>query len=68
MSDLTEASHNAGFDWCGIDLAHATDTGRVAVHIGAAWQVLPLDKALNPRDQLDVAINQLRSASEVAHA
>lgn len=60
MADLNQACSNMGLDSSKLrPIAHATDTGRVAVYIGAAWQELPLGKALNLRDQIDQAVKQL---------
>lgn len=78
MADLNQACANMGLDSSKLrPIAHATPTGRVAVYIGAAWQELPLGKALNLRDQLNASIEQLRTsgdtgalaaAMELAHA
>lgn len=65
MADLAEACRNAGHDSRQLrPIAHATDTGRVAVYIGAAWQELPLGKALNLHDQLGRAIAELHAKAE----
>jgi hypothetical protein len=61
MSDLTSACRNAGLDSRQLrPIAHATTDGKVAVYIGAAWQDLPLGKAMNLRDQLGRAIAELQ--------
>lgn len=61
MADLNQACANLGLDSRKLrPIAHATATGRVAVYIGAAWQELPLGKALNLRDQLSAAIEKLQ--------
>lgn len=45
-------------------IAHATDSGRVAVYIGAAWQELPRDKAAKLRDQITLALAALAAADQ----
>lgn len=61
MSDLIEACASAGLDSSKLrPIAHAMPDGRVAVYIGAAYQYLNLGKALNLRDQLTRAIDELR--------
>lgn len=68
MCDLTQACEAHGLDSCKLrPIAHATPDGRVAVYIGAAWQELPIGKALNLRDQLARAVAELseRQAARV---
>lgn len=61
MCDLNQACEAMGLDSSKLrPIAHATADGRVAVYIGAAWQDLPLGKALNLRDQLTRAEAELR--------
>lgn len=65
MSDLNQACANMGLDSSKLrPIAHATDTGRVAVYIGAAWQELPLGKAMNLRDQLSASIEKIRASHD----
>jgi hypothetical protein len=67
MADLHEACANVGLDSSKLrPIAHATVNGRVAVYIGAAWQELPRGKALNLRDQLTRALDDLQQQSVVS--
>lgn len=67
MADLTEACRNAGYDSRQLrPIAHATASGRIAVYIGAAWQELPLGKAMNLRHQLSRAIAELHDQERAA--
>jgi len=61
MADLHEVCEAAGLDSSKYrPIAHATESGRVAVYIGAAWQELPRGKAANLRDQITRALDELR--------
>jgi hypothetical protein len=65
MADLNQACANMGLDSSKLrPIAHATPTGRVAVYIGAAWQELPLGKAMNLRDQLSASIEKIRTSQD----
>lgn len=67
MADLHETCANVGLDSSKLrPIAHATPSGRVAVCIGAAWQELPIGKALNLRDQLTRACAELQPGPEVS--
>jgi hypothetical protein len=60
MADLHEACEAAGLDSSKYrPIAHATDSARVAVYIGASYAHLTRGQALNLRDQLTRALQQL---------
>lgn len=64
MADLHETCEAAGLDSSKYrPIAHATDSGRVAVYIGAAYAYLSRGQALNLRDQLTRALQQLEAHS-----
>lgn len=64
MADLHETCANVGLDSSKYrPIAHTTPEGRVAVYIGAAWQDLPIGKAINLRDQLTRAIDELQAST-----
>jgi hypothetical protein len=67
MCDLMEACAGAGLDSRQLrPIAHAMPDGRVAVYIGAEYQYLTPGKAMNLRDQLARAIDQVRTDAEKA--
>lgn len=64
MADLREACANAGLDSSQYrPIAHATDSNRVAVYVGAAYAYLTRGQAINLRDQLTRALQQLAAHS-----
>lgn len=64
-----EACSNAGLNSRELrPIAHATTDCRVAVYISAAWQDLPLSKAMNLRDQLARAIEDISGRATIAKA
>lgn len=64
MPDLHEACAAAGIDSSRYrPIAHATDSNRVAVYIGASYAHLTRGQAINLRDQITRALQHLAAHS-----
>jgi hypothetical protein len=67
MSDLTAACANMGLDSRQLrPIAHATADGKVAAYVSESWKDLRLGQAMNLRDQLGRAIDELLAQANPA--